>query len=151
METEQTMAIHASASTAPHPVQDTTLTTPPRNSTLFVVPATTTTHPVQETSLTTVSKRDTPVATRCHHYRHRDPSPARRHYHLPGDGYSAGGVRHLLFCPLLPTFAHMGKPKSQKTGILWAKWAKSRQNVGKNSKAGGIPGEATRHHTHLNS
>eukprot|EP00116_Pleurobrachia_bachei_P012680 sb/3472942/ len=44
------------------------------------------------------------------------------------------GVRHLLFCPLLPTFAHMGKPKSQKTGILWAKWAKSRQNVGKNSK-----------------
>eukprot|EP00116_Pleurobrachia_bachei_P000955 sb/3461217/ len=37
------------------------------------------------------------------------------------------GGRHLLFCPHLPTFAHMGKLKSQKTGILWAKWAKSGQ------------------------
>eukprot|EP00116_Pleurobrachia_bachei_P016566 sb/3476828/ len=42
----------------------------------------------------------------------------------PDPQWSKRGVRHLLFCPLLPTFAHMGKPKSQKTGILWAKWAK---------------------------
>ena len=46
--------------------------------------------------------------------------------------YMIRGVRHLLFCPYLPIFAHMGKTKFSKMVGLWAKmgkygqkWAKS--------------------------